>query len=272
MSVSTASKEAGNASKPASTSIRKLVLGNWKMHGTLSANGALLSAVRQGVANSAITASCDVGVCVPFPYLAQAESVLTGSDLAWGAQDVSAHASGAYTGEVAATMLRDFGSRYVLVGHSERRMYHAESDQLVADKAKVALEAGLIPVVCVGESLEERDAGQTLAIIERQLAPVLALGGAVVRRLVIAYEPVWAIGTGKTASPEQAQDVHAAIRKLLGEDGAGVRLLYGGSVKGANAASLFAMADIDGGLIGGAALNAEEFLRIAEAGASTRSF
>ncbi|QEI05701.1 triose-phosphate isomerase [Pigmentiphaga aceris] len=274
MSVSTASNSSGStASKStASKSIRKLVLGNWKLHGTLSANGSLLSAVREGVANSAITASCDVGVCVPFPYLAQAESALTGSDLAWGAQDVSAHASGAYTGEVSATMLRDFGSRYVLVGHSERRMYHAESDQLVADKAKIALDAGLIPVVCIGESLAEREADQTLSIVERQLAPVLALGSDVVRRLVIAYEPVWAIGTGKTASPEQAQDVHAAIRKLLGEDGASVRLLYGGSVKGANAASLFAMADIDGGLIGGAALNAEEFLRIAEAGASTRSF
>jgi len=271
MSVSTASNSSGSTGS-ASKRIRKLVLGNWKLHGTLAANGALLSAVREGVANSAISASCDVGVCVPFPYLAQAESALTGSDLAWGAQDVSAHASGAYTGEVSATMLRDFGSRYVLVGHSERRMYHAESDQLVADKAKIALDAGLIPVVCIGESLAEREADQTLAIVERQLAPVLALGGEVVRRLVIAYEPVWAIGTGKTASPEQAQDVHAAIRKLLGEDGATVRLLYGGSVKGANAASLFAMADIDGGLIGGAALNADEFLRIAEAGASTRSF
>ncbi|MBX6319893.1 triose-phosphate isomerase [Pigmentiphaga sp.] len=252
--------------------IRRLVLGNWKMHGSLTANAQLLSAVRSAWNQSSGAAACDVGVCVPFPYLAQVESALTGSDIAWGAQDVSVHAQGAYTGEVSGAMLAEFGCRYVLAGHSERRSMHGETSQLVADKAKAALAAGLTPVVCVGETLAEREAGRTLAVIDEQLAPVLALGKDAVSRMVIAYEPVWAIGTGKTASPEQAQEVHAAIRAALGRVGSpGVRVLYGGSVKAANAAELFAMPDIDGGLIGGASLVAEEFLRIAEAGATTRS-
>ena len=252
--------------------IRRLVLGNWKMHGELAANGQLLSAIRTGWNQSSAASGCDVGVCVPFPYLSQTESALTGSDVAWGAQDISAFDKGAYTGEISGSMLADFGCRYVLVGHSERRSLHGEISQLVADKAKAALAAGITPVVCIGESLAERESGEFLAVIQAQLAPVLALGADAVARMVLAYEPVWAIGTGKTASPEQAQEVHAAIRGALAGVGcAGVRVLYGGSVKAANAATLFAMPDIDGGLIGGAALVAEEFLRIAEAGALTRS-
>lgn len=242
------------------------------MHGDLGANAQLLSAIRVGWNQSSSAANCDVGVCVPFPYLSQAESALTGSDVAWGAQDLSAFEKGAYTGEVSGAMLRDFHCRYVLVGHSERRSLHGETSDVVAAKAKAALAAGLTPVVCVGESLAEREGGEFLAVIAAQLAPVLALGTEAVSAMVLAYEPVWAIGTGKTASPEQAQEVHAAIRALLAKiDCAGVRVLYGGSVKAANAETLFAMPDIDGGLIGGAALVAEEFLRIAEAGASTRS-
>lgn len=236
----------------------RLVIGNWKMHGNLADNAALLAALRPA------SPAARIAVCVPFPYLAQAAEALKGSAVTWGAQDVSVHAQGAYTGEVSAPMLRDLGCAWVLVGHSERRSMHAESDQLVADKAKAALGAGLTPVVCVGESLAERDAGQAVAVIQRQLAPVLALGAQAVRQMVIAYEPVWAIGTGRTASPEQAQEVHAAIRAALDGIGAGgIQILYGGSVKAANAASLFSMPDIDGALVGGASLVADEFLRIA---------
>jgi triosephosphate isomerase len=201
---------------------------------------------------------------VPFPYLAQAGEALKGSAVAWGAQDISAQAHGAFTGEVSGAMLKDFACRYALVGHSERRSLHGESDQLVADKAKAALASGLTPVVCVGESLAERDANQVMAVIQRQLAPVLALGAEAVNKMVVAYEPVWAIGTGRTATPEQAQEVHAAIRAALQAIGAGqVQILYGGSVKAANAASLFVMSDIDGALVGGASLVAEDFLAIA---------
>ena len=201
---------------------------------------------------------------MPFPYLAQAGEALKGSTVAWGAQDISAQAQGAFTGEVSGAMLKDFACRYALVGHSERRSLHGESDQLVADKAKAALASGLTPVVCVGESLAERDANQVMAVIQRQLAPVLALGAEAVNKMVVAYEPVWAIGTGRTATPEQAQEVHAAIRAALQAIGAGqVQILYGGSVKAANAASLFVMSDIDGALVGGASLVAEDFLAIA---------
>jgi len=232
-------------------------MGNWKMHGTLADNAKLLEGVRLA------SGETEFAVCVPFPYLAQAASELKGSAVTWGAQDVSAYAQGAYTGEVSAAMLRDFGCKWVLVGHSERRSMHAESDQLVADKAKAALAAGLIPVVCVGESLDQRDAGQVHAVIARQLAPIIALGVDSLRQLVIAYEPVWAIGTGRTATPEQAQEVHQAIRATLKSVGAqDVKVLYGGSVKASNAASLFAMPDIDGALVGGASLIADEFLRI----------
>ena len=239
----------------------RLVLGNWKMHGNQAENARLLSAL---LAAPRAATSTQMGVCVPFPYLAQAALALTGSNIAWGAQDISVHAQGAFTGEVSGAMLRDFSCHYVLVGHSERRAMHAESDQLVADKARAALAAGLTPVVCVGESLAERDAGQAVAVITRQLAPVLGLGADAVRKMVVAYEPVWAIGTGRTASPEQAQEVHAAIRAALKGVGAEqVQILYGGSVKAANAASLFAMPDIDGALVGGASLVAEDFLAIA---------
>jgi len=238
----------------------RLVLGNWKMHGNLAANATLLAGLRAGASG----VSGRIGVCVPFPYLAQAASKLKGTPVAWGAQDVSVHEQGAYTGEVAAGMLKDFGCTWTLCGHSERRTLHGETDVQVADKARAALAAGLVPVVCIGESLEERDAGKALDVIRRQLEPVLALGRAAVAGMVLAYEPVWAIGTGRTATPEQAQDVHAAIRQALAGVGApDVLVLYGGSVKAANAASLFAMPDIDGALVGGASLVAEEFLRIA---------
>lgn len=247
----------------ASSTRSRLVLGNWKMHGRLAENASLLEALRDGAAGFGPGV---VGVCVPFPYLAQTQSVLQGSPVAWGAQDVSIHASGAYTGEVSAAMLSDFGCRWALVGHSERRTYHGESSEIVAKKADAALKQGLTPVVCVGETLDQQTAGQTSQVIADQLAPVLALGAADVAKMVIAYEPVWAIGTGRTASPEQAQAVHALIRQSLSALGcAQVQVLYGGSVKASNAASLFAMPDIDGALVGGASLVASEFLSIAAA-------
>ncbi len=245
------------------TSRKRLVIGNWKMHGDTAFNSELLAGLRAGIGE---TPNCDVAVCVPFPYLYQTRSLLESTGVSWGAQDVSEHEKGAYTGEVAGSMLADFACRWVLVGHSERRSYHGESDSAVAAKTAAALAAGITPVVCVGETLQEQEAGNTHAVIDRQLAPVLALGAEAVAKLVIAYEPVWAIGTGRTATPEQAQDVHAFIRQRLQSIGAPqVRVLYGGSVKASNAASLFAMADIDGALVGGAALVASEFLSIAAA-------
>ena len=249
----------------------RLVLGNWKMHGNLADNARLLSQLHAvAAADGTLSARCAIGVCVPFPYLAQVAAALADSPVSWGAQDVSVHEQGAYTGEVSGTMLRDFGCRWALVGHSERRMYHGESDQLVAEKAQAALKAGLTPVVCVGETLQDREAGNTLAVIERQLAPVLALGAESLAKMVLAYEPVWAIGTGLTATPEQAQEVHSAIRVALSGLGAPqVQVLYGGSVKAANAATLFTMPDIDGALVGGASLVAEEFWRIAAAETAT---
>ena len=230
------------------------------MHGNLAENAKLIAALLAPSRSGSLT---QMGMCVPFPYLAQAALALKGSAVAWGAQDISVHHQGAYTGEVSGAMLADFSCSFVLVGHSERRALHAESDQLVADKARAALAVGITPVVCVGESLAERDAGQAVEVIARQLAPVLALGAEAVGKMVVAYEPVWAIGTGRTASPEQAQEVHAAIRVALQGIGAQqVQILYGGSVKAANAASLFAMPDIDGALVGGASLVAEDFLAI----------
>jgi len=245
----------------------KLVAGNWKMHGSLAGNLSLLTAVRQGASD----VGAEVAVCVPFPYLEQARSVLSGSKVGWGAQDVSQHAQGAYTGEVSAAMLVDFGCRYVIVGHSERRSYHGESDELVAAKTEAALAAGLTPIVCVGETLEEREANVTDAVVTRQLDAVLARVGAVgMARAVIAYEPVWAIGTGRTATPLQAQEVHALIRARIAQSdatvAAGVCILYGGSMKPNNAAELMSQPDIDGGLIGGASLLAADFLAIAAAG------
>jgi len=245
---------------------RKLVAGNWKMNGSLAANAALLAEIKAGLGQS----DCDVAVCVPAPYLAQCQSALVGTELALGAQDVSAHVSGAYTGEVAASMLLDFDCRYVIVGHSERRAYHAETSQLVAQKALSALQAGLTPIVCVGETLAQREAGQTEVVVGEQLDAVLALlDVSALEKIVIAYEPVWAIGTGKTATPQMAQDVHAALRGRLvikgGESAAVVKILYGGSMKPDNAVELLAMPDIDGGLIGGAALKAVDFLSIVAA-------
>lgn len=238
-------------------------MGNWKMHGNKEANADLLS---QLCAGNADAGACELAVCVPFPYLQQVSDALHGSNISWGGQDVSAHEQGAYTGEVSAAMLTDFACRWTLVGHSERRSLHGETSRQVAAKAQAALAAGLTPVVCVGETLEDREAARTHDVIAEQLEPVLALGADAVSHVVLAYEPVWAIGTGRTATPEQAQDVHAFIRSRLNDMGTPqVRVLYGGSVKAANAASLFAMDDIDGALVGGASLVAQEFLRIAAA-------
>lgn len=242
---------------------KKLVAGNWKMHGTLESNRRLLAGVRDGVVGLA----CDVAVCVPFPYLAQAQAELSGSVLAWGAQNVSEHAQGAFTGEVSAAMLADFACRFVLVGHSERRALYGESDDVVAAKFVAAQAAGLTPVLCLGETLVERESGQTVAVVRRQLGAVLAKAGvAALAGSVLAYEPVWAIGTGLTASPAQAQEVHAAIRAQVAAADATVAerllVLYGGSVKPQNAAELFAQNDIDGGLIGGASLVIDDFLAI----------
>ena len=238
----------------------RLVVGNWKMNGGLAQNAALLSALAAGWRAGA---DREMAVCVPFPYLAQAGELLAGSAIAWGAQDVSEHASGAFTGEVSAAMIAEFGARYALAGHSERRQFHGERDEQVAAKAKAALSAGMTPIVCVGETLAEREAGQTSAVVRRQIDAVIGALGTAMARTVVAYEPVWAIGTGRTASPEQAQEVHALLRSRLAAAGAAdVRLLYGGSVKAANAASLFGMPDVDGGLVGGASLDVREFLAI----------
>ena len=243
----------------------KLVAGNWKMHGSLATNLELLQSVRNGVSGPA-----EVALCVPYPYLAQARAVLEGSSVAWGAQDVSEHAQGAWTGEVSAAMLADFACRYVLVGHSERRSFFGDTDAVVAAKFAAAQKAGLTPVLCVGESLAERESGITGEVVTRQIEAVLANSGvAAFAGAVVAYEPVWAIGTGRTASPEQAQEVHALIRARFARDSAdvaaGLRILYGGSVKANNAVELFGQADIDGGLIGGASLVAADFLAICAA-------
>jgi triosephosphate isomerase len=247
-----------------------LVVGNWKMHGRLEGNAALLQAVAEGA--RALPQHVRVSVCVPCPYLWQAQTLLDGSPVTWGAQDVSAHEQGAFTGEVEAAMVAEFGAAYALVGHSERRAYHLESQELVAAKARRALAAGLTPIVCVGETLAQREAGRTNDIVGDQLAVVLALLSAEdAARLVVAYEPVWAIGTGKSATSAQAQEVHAFLRARLaakGEQVAGVPLLYGGSVKPDNAAELFRQPDIDGGLIGGASLKDEDFLAICAAAAA----
>jgi triosephosphate isomerase (TIM) len=242
---------------------RKLVAGNWKMHGALQQNTALLAQIMGGM--SGLT--CEVAVCPPFPYLGQVQSLLLSSEIALGAQSVSEHASGAFTGEVSASMLAEFGCRYVLVGHSERRVIFGEENATVAAKFETAQKAGLVPILCVGETLDEREAGKTVLVIARQLSAVLdRVGVAAMASAVVAYEPVWAIGTGVTASAAQAQEVHAAIRAQVAEldvDVAdGVRILYGGSVKPQNAKELFGQSDIDGGLIGGAALVADDFLKI----------
>jgi triosephosphate isomerase len=237
----------------------KLMVGNWKMHGDLSANAALVAELLAATAQR----QCRTALCVPSVYLAQMQTLLSGSSIGLGAQDVSAHASGAYTGEVSAEMLRDFAVRYCIVGHSERRQYHAETDAVVASKAQRALAAGITPIVCVGESLQEREAGQTEAVVKRQLAAVIQANGHCISEIVVAYEPVWAIGTGLTASPQQAQQVHAVLRTQLQAATAyadRVAILYGGSMNAANAQDLLAQPDVDGGLIGGASLKAVDFL------------
>lgn len=243
--------------------MRKLIAGNWKMNGSLASNEALVKAMLEGL--SATAPAADMALCAPAPYLAQLGTLLKGSPIAWGAQDVSSHEQGAYTGEVSAAMLQEFGCRYAIVGHSERRQYHGESDALVAEKAKAALARGITPIVCVGETLAEREAGHTEEVVKRQLAAVVHACGHCITEIVVAYEPVWAIGTGKTATPEQAQQVHAVLRAQLAAatpHPERVHILYGGSMNAANAASLLAQPDIDGGLIGGASLKAADFLQI----------
>ena len=226
---------------------KKLIAGNWKMNGNLQANEVLIKGLLAGMGQP----TCEVSVCVPAVYL--------------GAQDVSSHEAGAYTGEIAPAMLKEFGVRYAIVGHSERRQYHGETDELVATKAQRALGAGITPIVCVGETLAEREAGKTEEVVKRQLAAVIHTNGHCISEVVVAYEPVWAIGTGKTATPEQAQQVHAVLRaqlKAASPNADRIKLLYGGSMNAANAASLLVQPDIDGGLIGGAALKGQDFLTI----------
>jgi triosephosphate isomerase len=247
----------------------KLIAGNWKMNGGLAANQALIEALVAGMG----TPACAVAVCVPAPYLAQINTLFkalvpvggTFHAIDLGSQDISVHASGAYTGEVSGSMLKEFGVRYAIVGHSERRQHHGESDATVSLKAKAALAAGITPIVCVGESLAEREAGKTEEVVKRQLAAVIHDNGHCISEIVVAYEPVWAIGTGKTATPEMAQAVHAVLRaqlKAASTHPERVKILYGGSMNAANAAQLLLQPDIDGGLIGGASLKAEDFLKI----------
>jgi triosephosphate isomerase len=251
---------------------RKLVAGNWKMHGSREANARLVDALLAGLKG---LADVDVAVCVPFPYLSDVSTRVGGTALQLGAQTVSEHSAGAYTGEVSASMLVETGCKLVLVGHSERRALFAETDERVAAKFVAAQKAGLVPVLCVGETLDERESSRTEEVVGRQLDAVLEKAGAgALAGAVLAYEPVWAIGTGRTASPEQAQEVHAYLRnRVAGQDaraGAELRILYGGSVKPGNAAEIFAKEDVDGGLIGGASLVAEDFLAICKAAAAKR--
>jgi len=247
---------------------RALVAGNWKMNGTRAGVKTLLDGIKAGMGQ---VKQAELAVCAPFVYLPEVQTQLQGTNIAWGGQDLSVHDSGAYTGEIAGSMLKEFGCTYVIIGHSERRTYHGESDARVAEKFVAALRNGLTPIFCVGETLEEREQGVTEQVVARQLDAVLVQHGAdTLAKGVIAYEPVWAIGTGKTASPEQAQEVHAFIRNRVAAKSpsvaAGVRILYGGSMKPDNAAELMAKPDIDGGLIGGASLKAADFLAIGAAG------
>ena len=249
---------------------RLLVAGNWKLNGSAEMCRELVGAIGKAMPE---LRGVDVAVFPPAPYLALVEELAAPTGLKWGGQDVSVHDAGAYTGEISATMLAEFGCAYALCGHSERRALHGESNELVADKASAAMSAGLVPVVCVGETIEQRESGATESVVDAQIDAVVArLTVDEFDKLIVAYEPVWAIGTGKTASPEQAQAVHSFIRsKIAGLDDtiAGrLRILYGGSVKGSNAGELFAMPDIDGGLIGGASLKADEFLAICRAGSA----
>ena len=248
---------------------KKLIAGNWKMNGSLAANASLL----QAVLDASHGMNCQAAVCVPAAYLAQVQALLAGQSLiALGSQDVSAQEAGAYTGEISAGMLKDFAVRYAIVGHSERRQYHAETDATVALKAQRALSAGITPIVCVGETLTERQAGQTEDVVKRQLAAVIHTNGHCISEIVVAYEPVWAIGTGLTATPEQAQEVHSVLRaqlKAASPQTDRISILYVGSMNAANARQLMAQADIDGGLIGGAALKSSDFLAIMAAGSTS---
>jgi triosephosphate isomerase len=246
---------------------KPLVAGNWKMNGTRASVAALLGGLKAGIGQ---VTTAEVAVCAPAIYIPETQSQLDGTPIEWGGQDLSIHASGAYTGEIAGSMLQDYGCRFVIIGHSERRAYHGESDKLVAQKFTAARVAGLVPILCVGETLEEREQDITEQVVGRQLDAVIAECG--IDKLgegVIAYEPVWAIGTGKTATPEQAQEVHAFIRGRLAAGSQsvadGVRLLYGGSMNPKNAAELLAQPDIDGGLIGGASLKPDDFLAVCSA-------
>jgi len=244
----------------------KLIAGNWKMNGSLADNELLCKSIQSGLAGHDVSQATAVAVCVPSIYLAQLQGLLAGSQIGLGSQDISSHDKGAFTGEIASSMLKEFGVRYAIVGHSERRQYHGETDTLVALKAKAALAAGITPIVCVGESLAEREAGKTEEVVKRQLAAVIHENGHCISEIVVAYEPVWAIGTGKTATPEMAQAVHAVLRAQLHAASPvaadRVQILYGGSMNASNATSLLACHDIDGGLIGGAALKAVDFLSI----------
>lgn len=240
---------------------KKLIAGNWKMNGSLAANEALVKGLLAGLTAPA----CQVALCVPSVYLAQMQSLTVGSSIELGAQDVSQHEAGAFTGEVSGAMLTEFGVRYCIVGHSERRQYHGETDALVALKAQRALACGITPIVCVGETLAEREAGHTEEVVKRQLAAVIHANGHCISEIVVAYEPVWAIGTGKTASVEQAQQVHAVLRaqlKAASPQADRIHILYGGSMNASNAAQLLAQPDIDGGLVGGASLKTADFLSI----------
>ncbi|HSH84187.1 MAG TPA: triose-phosphate isomerase [Guyparkeria sp.] len=250
---------------------KPIVVGNWKLNGTLASNESLVLGILDGMRE---LDGVDVVVCPPFVYLPQIAKLTAATNLRFGAQSASEHDGGAFTGEVAPGMLRDIGARYVILGHSERRALYGETDEVVSNKVKAALAAGLTPILCVGETLDDREADKTEAVVQQQLAAVISGSGIeAFKRIVIAYEPVWAIGTGRTASPEQAQEVHAFIRGQLAEHGAGIaqstRIQYGGSMNPDNAADLLAQPDVDGGLIGGASLKAEDFLGICQAAAGT---
>jgi len=246
---------------------RTIVAGNWKMNASKGSVNKLISGILSGMSE----VSSEVVVCAPFPYLSQVERLIADSQVKLGAQNLNTNSSGAFTGEVSANMIKDFGAKHVIVGHSERRSLYGETSSLVAEKVKAALDNDLTPLLCVGESLEQREAGETETVVAKQINTVIELVGiGAFRNIIVAYEPVWAIGTGKTASPEQAQAAHLFIRSLLGENNESIAqntpILYGGSMNAGNANELIACADIDGGLIGGAALKAEDFLQICKAG------
>ena len=246
---------------------KTIIAGNWKMNASKVSVKSLIDGILSGIEG----VNSEVLVCVPFPYMSQVESLIEGSNLKLGAQNININSSGAFTGEVSANMIKDFGAKHVIVGHSERRSLYGETSSVVAEKTKAAIDAGLSPLLCVGESLEQREAGKTETVVAEQINAVMELVGIEsFDSIIIAYEPVWAIGTGMTATPEQAQAVHFFVRNLLGESSENIAqktpILYGGSMNAGNAVELISCPDIDGGLIGGAALKAEDFLQICKAG------